>query len=340
MRGEIFLAADIGGTNTRVGIFHQDARPLFLKSANTRRKHPYSVLKEAVDEAKRRKIKISGACIGAAGPIENEETALMHVKLTNAKPTISVRKLQRIIGTEKVMLINDFEAVAYGLNALRKGEAIYIAKKRIVPRRPKAIIGAGTGLGKAYLYYDGCRKYYAPLPSEEGRAPIIIRDEGELKLLSFIKKSQRKKMVCWEDIVSGQGILNAYRFLCKDMKNRGQREKEVGRQIDSAEDKARIISQNRKQDRCCEAAFDLFSRFYARFARLSAISILPYGGLYITGGIARNNPNIVRSDAFRDEWNAHDEIESIIRKIPLLLVKDDNLGMRGATFCASKNFGR
>src|SRR3989338_10029705 len=101
-------------------------------------------------------------------------------------------------------------------------------------------------------------------------------------------------------------------------------------------DKASIIAEYRKSDRACRETFAIFTRIYARFVRNSMLASLPYGGAYIAGGIAMKNPDILTSKEFRKELYKKAVYSDIIKKIPLFLIADQGIGMKGAAFLAQR----
>ncbi len=329
------LGADIGGTNTSIGVFSHALRPLLTLSFRTRETSPYAALKRAATLAKAGGIHIRAACVSVAGPVGNNK-----VKLTNSPYSLSMQGIRKASGIGNVHIINDFEAAAYGIDLTSSSGLIPLSGSMPRKNALKAVIGAGTGLGKALLYYDLRGKMYRSLPSEEGHTQIIIANKEELALLEFIKKRKtwkRETAAYWDDVRSGRGISMLYEYIIQ--KNSGhpltKKESMTKQEIMKAGDKAAAISSHRKDDRLCREAFALFARFYARFARTTALSALPYGGLYIAGGIAAKNIDIFSSRAFKGEWENAGEMKPLLAKIPLFAVKDTALGVRGAAWCAA-----
>lgn len=181
------LGADIGGTNTRIALFTPQLKEILSERYKTVGKNPYVALSAMNEFAMRNSISIKSACIAVAAPVVKDEA-----KLTNAKITISLKGIQRALGVKKAILINDFEAMALGITVLRKHEATALNKIQPEKNGVKAIIGAGTGLGKAILAYNDKEKIFIPLQSEEGHAQISIADKEEYGLLEFIKKMKKR----------------------------------------------------------------------------------------------------------------------------------------------------
>ena len=320
------LGMDVGGTSTSVGIFDKKLRQVLSFRWGTKHAHPYSSIKMAAAEAKRGGMAIKAAGIAVAGPVQKGKATL-----TNAGISLSLGKFKKILKVKNAVMLNDFEAVAYGLDAIGTSGMVALTKNKPAKKGVKVVLGAGTGLGKAVLYFDGKKGHYAPLRAEEGHTAIAMATKEEFALLEFIKK-RKKADVVWEDALSGRGIAAIHNFLQQKNKIRGK----VADEIALSRDKASIIAEYRKSDRACRETFAIFTRIYARFVRNSMLASLPYGGAYIAGGIAMKNPDILTSKEFRKELYKKAVYSDIIKKIPLFLIADQGIGMKGAAFLAQR----
>jgi glucokinase len=113
-----------------------------------------------------------------------------------------------VIGCDRVRLMNDLEATAYGALFLSPNELQTLNAGS--PRRGhRAVIAAGTGLGQAFLFWDGMR--YRPVATEGGHADFAPRDEQEVELLYFLRK--RYSRVSYERLLAGPGLVNIFNFL-------------------------------------------------------------------------------------------------------------------------------
>jgi glucokinase len=320
------LGMDIGGTNTSIGIFDKKYRQVGIYANKTKEMHPYEALKNAINDSKKKGNSIIAAGFAVAGPVKNGR-----VHLTNAGLSLTLKQFKSILKMNNAVMLNDFEAVAYGLNALTSADAIALTKNKPKEKSVKVVLGAGTGLGKAILYYDGERKVHAPLSAEEGHCAIAISSEEEFDLMEFIKK-RKKADVVWEDVLSGRGIATAYEFVIGNSPSNSS--SEVKKEVAKSNDKARTISAYRKTDPACKKAFALFSIIYARFIRNSMLQSLSYGGVYVSGGIAIRNPDILKSKEFRNELYKKAVYRGIVKKIPLFVFSHTSMGLKGAAFAA------
>src|SRR3989344_4532999 len=150
------LGGDIGGTNTNLGVFGvKNNLPGLILSFHFK-SNELKGLHDAVNETlayiqEKRKIKITKACFAVAGVLSpNKDFA----KVTNAKWDVSKNLLLKKTKLKDLILINDFEAVGYGINMLSKKDIAIIKKAKKNPKAPILVVGAGTGLGKTMLVYD------------------------------------------------------------------------------------------------------------------------------------------------------------------------------------------
>ncbi|MBU0496633.1 MAG: glucokinase [Candidatus Thermoplasmatota archaeon] len=336
---DVVLGADIGGTHTILtigGLYNKKITLLVsfhFKTQTLDSVNPaiYEVLKYAKTEYN---YEITNACLGAAGIISPDQT---QAELTNVPWNISTRELQQHTSLHNILLINDFQTLGYGINIINHTNPHEILQiptdnNHSFSQATKAILGAGTGLGKTIILYSETEKIYLPYPSEGGHADCPLYTTEEHELAQYIKKQKHNaKPLTYEDILSGGGIGWIYSYLRKHNNNPSSI---YTSQIDNATDKADKISQYRHQDTTCQQTFSYLARFFGRCAKNFALDILPTGGLYIAGGIAIKNQDILFNQEFlREYYNAYHRTE-LLKTMPLYLITDPYLGQRGACFAA------
>jgi glucokinase len=109
-----------------------------------------------------------------------------------------------------VTILNDFAGIGYGLLALNESDMTVIQKAKVINGAPKAVIGAGTGLGQALLAYDGFN--YNVLPTEGGHSDFAPRSLIEYELMKYNKETHGIGRVSAERVVSGSGLPTTYAF--------------------------------------------------------------------------------------------------------------------------------
>lgn len=308
------IASDIGGTSSRFAHFVADENGdlelvsnVWLKTGEAK---SFAELLEQLratdfglrfDEA-------DFAAFAVAGPIEDG----VRCSPPNIKWSIDLLDAQKQFGIRRAALLNDFLAQAYSAASPigKRARCILSGENR---QGTIAVIGAGTGLGKALLVRqrDGS---YIGVPSEGGHATFGPESEEELGLFAFMRPRVKSDYPSWEDLVSGRGLSSIHAFL-------------TGEDIAPAEVAAKFDTATK--------TFEWASRFYGRACRNFALETLAVGGVYLAGGVAAKNPGLILSDVFRDSfWNSavHGEL---LREIPVYLIEDEQSGLWGAAFYAS-----
>lgn len=319
----VVLAGDIGGTNSRLGLFRADHHPCRLIFEKTFLSKNYSGLQAILREFLRGQ-KIASACFGVAGPVTRGI-----VKATNLPWLIDIRSVQKELSLRKVEIINDLVANAYGICMLKKShfQVLNTGKKR---RGNAAIISAGTGLGEAVLFWNGNK--HVPSPSEGGHVEFGPRNELEIELVQYL--IDRFGRVSYERILSGEGLFNLYQFLT-DAKKFDDEPEWLSKRI-QREDPASVISETAKQkrNRLCVKALDMFTSIYGAAAANLALQVMAVGGVYLGGGIA---PKIIwklKDGTFMKAFKNRGRLSEIIAQIPVKVILNEMAALLGAAYHA------
>jgi glucokinase len=141
----LILLADIGGTNTRLAVTPTDRFDLRNFRVFSSPAYPdfESVVERYLSEEKLSGL--NGAALAPAGPIEGDR-----FQLTNCPwPMTQSASVSKVLGAEHVLLLNDFEAVAYGIGHLPAKDLVKLGGGVTKPGWPMIAVGPGTGLGMA-----------------------------------------------------------------------------------------------------------------------------------------------------------------------------------------------
>lgn len=197
----MILAGDIGGTNTRLGLFTPERGPNAPIAKKKYQSKAFSGLEEIVrsflNEQQLLADSLDRASIGVAGPVKNNQATI-----TNLPWVIRGDSLVQATGIRQVSLLNDLEAMAYAIPELDESMIKTINRGVHVSKSVKALIAPGTGLGEVFLTWNGTR--YQPHSSEGGHTEFGPRNELEIALLSYMLK--RQEHVSYEWVCSGIGI--------------------------------------------------------------------------------------------------------------------------------------
>jgi glucokinase len=279
------------------------------------------------------------ACFAIAGPVV-ENTA----KLTNLSWFLDTERLSKELGIERISLINDFAAVGYGIFGLTKQDLLTLQVGKYQSAAPMAIIGAGTGLGQGFLIKQG--QGYQVFPSEGGHADFAPRNQLEFELLKYILTKYDIQRVSVERVVSGLGIISIYQFL-RDRKIATESpaianavrtwEQEAGKSEKTVDPGALIGNAAlEKSDRLSEQTMQLFIEAYGAEAGNLALKLLPYGGLYIAGGIAPKILPLIQDGSFLTNFTQKGRMGSLLEEIPVLMILNQQVGLIGAALSASR----
>jgi glucokinase len=218
------------------------------------------------------------------------------------------------------------QANGYGISELT-AEQIYTLSEgdnRQIGNR--ALISAGTGLGQAFLIWDG--HSYDPYPSEGGHSDFAPRNEDEIDLLRFLRQKYNGR-ISEERVVSGQGLSNVYEFL---REVRGMEEPAWLAERIAAEDPNAVITELAlaAKSEICERALDMFVSAYGAEAGNLALKILSVGGLYVGGGIAPRILEKLKDGTFIKAFTDKGRLSQLLVNIPVRVILESRTALIGA----------
>ncbi len=330
---DIFLAADIGGTNSNFGVFEMRDNnlvlliSLHLKSALVT---DYAlVIKEFVELVRYRyQLHPQGFCLGIAGIVTSDNL----IKPTNLPVTINVAQLREAAGMPHLFCLSDFQICALGIEQLDSSKLIPISQGKTVLHAQRACLGAGTGLGKSTLFWSRAQGRYLAAASEGGHADAIAYTAEERDLFAFVQATRGgSDPVSWENLLAGRGLQAIYRFYASS----GRFQKtEVAELIEREGFKPDLISAYAADDACCAETLVSYTKFYGRCAKNYALEAVALGGMYIAGGIAAKNIDIFRKSYFMEEFTKADKHQEALKNIPVFVIADYNVSLYGAALAA------
>lgn len=322
------LVADIGGTNANFGIaqiIDDDATLLFsihFKSQEiTNFTNVVQDLLKYVEDTYA--LHIKSACFAAAGVVTPKQN---FCKPTNLDITIDARDIKKHTGLECAFIVNDFEVVGFGISRIDPKELVVAQRGNEFKRGNKAILGAGTGLGKSILRWSNSAQRYIPVASEGGHADFAAQNQIELDLVNFIRRCEAYSCnVSWENVLSGNGIKRIYAFF-------GHYKKYDKQDITLSKDGPHPdeIFKSRNRDKRCWDTFELYTTLYARCAKNWALDALALGGVYIAGGIASHNVEMFKMNNFLKEFVNCGKQQTLLKSMPIWIIADYDVSLYGA----------
>lgn len=328
IRHSTYLIGDIGGTNARF-IFKKANKSVQESEAfkevvlETKKYQTLIDCLKAALEGIDRALYPTVFCMGIAGPTKGDT-----IKITNAQwPEFNPEHVREEMKFQHIKILNDFEANGYGVLAMDNTHYIQINKAPVVAGAPKALIGAGTGLGECVLTKSSKCKNYDIYPCEGGHTDFAPRTDLEFGFMMHIKESLNLDRVSVERCVSGPAIPLLYEYLRNTLtdlesplyaKNNKPENKEI---IDAGKD---------KKDPVCEKVVDSFLSMYGAEAGNLALKVLPFGGVYLLSGITQTlKDKIIKEDIFMNNFLKKGRMRTLLEKVPIFIA-DDSIGLIGA----------
>lgn len=315
------LVGDIGGTKTTLAITSADGSPKEFLIKQTFPSREFKSLEELTTLfLKGRTEVITKASFGIAGPVINKQ-----VKATNLPWTIKEEVLSEVLRVP-VSLINDLTATAHAVPFLREEDLLTLNKGNPVKNGSLAVIAPGTGLGEAFLVWDG--KRYIPFPSEGGHSDFAPVDELQIKLLAYL---QRKfSHVSYERLSSGKGLPNIYAFLKEE--NIAAEPDWLRTQLENAPDQTPVISRvaiDGKADIAIKT-LALFTQILAAEAGNLALKVMSNGGLYLGGGIPPRILPFLTNEDFLSAFQNKGRFVSFLENVPVHVIRNSETALIGA----------
>ncbi|WP_421704027.1 glucokinase [Aliiroseovarius sp.] len=302
------LLADIGGTNTRVAL----ARGAELLPDTIRRfrnaDHDSldSVLGAYLQSEGRPDC--AGACVAVAGPVRDGEA-----RLTNLDWTISKTSLARAARAEVVAVLNDLQAQGYALGYLPDEAVIPIHTGTPAPGARMLVVGIGTGFNCAPVH-TGTDTRHVP-PAEAGHVSLPIRTAEERDLADYLDRSYGFASV--EEVLSGRGLGQLQSWLAK-------------RQGDPRDmDSAAVLAGAEAGDAHALEVLTMFVRLLGRVTGDLALMHLPYGGIFLVGGMSNAVAPWLPRLGFAETLADKGRFSNLSNSFPVSVVSDDCAALIG-----------
>ncbi|HEX7192289.1 MAG TPA: glucokinase [Thermoanaerobaculia bacterium] len=305
------IAGDIGGTKVLLRIVEDGkvAREQRFESAE------YKTFDDMLRAFITEPAPIDAGCFAVAGPVFEDRA-----EVTNTGWVMSSAALAKAFSIGRVLLINDFYAVALGVPLLAPGDLVSLNAGTRVEKAPIAILGAGTGLGEAALVHDGTK--YNVVPGEGGHADFAPQNEEQSRLFGTLLKKYGH--VSWERLLSGMGLVNIDDFLRSITRPYDER---IPMEIATLADQGDAIA-NR--------TFEIFVDIYGAEAGNMALRLLARGGVFLAGGIAAKNMRHFTNGRFLEAFVRKGRFTDVMHSIPIDVIVNPSVGLLGAVEAARR----
>jgi glucokinase len=311
-----WLLADIGGTNARFGLVHADGAPVvdvvsFKCGDHESPQAAAGLYLEQLTRRDGKAVRPQSMALALATPIVGDT-----VKMTNSAWIVSRTELANALGARRVLLLNDFEALALALPLLDDEQTRWIGAARADRRWPMAVIGPGTGLGvsSCVLVNGG----WIALAAEGGHVTAAAADDFEGDVLRVLRGELVH--VSAEHLMSGVGLPLLHRAVCAV---RGAPFQPL-----DAEGITRAAREHGDAD--CRATLDTFCAMLGTFAGNVALTVGARGGVFVAGGIVPRLGELFITSRFRERFEAKGRFAAYMARIATGLIVAPHAALTGA----------
>ncbi|MFA7381920.1 MAG: glucokinase [Desulfurivibrionaceae bacterium] len=321
-----FLAGDLGGTKALLALYVTTGQGYALVREQRFASGDYDDFSGIIaDFLRGSELHPQTAAFGVAGPVAGGRA-----RMTNLDLLLDQDVLREQFQLAEVILLNDLVAVAKAVSILSPEDLLVVNAGTVAPRGSMAVLAPGTGLGEAYLCWNG--KDYTAFPSEGGHADFAPTSELELGLLSFLRAAHDH--VSYELVCSGKGIPNIYRYLTQG----------AGMQVPPAFQEALAAAPDfnpvllgqalAKEGEVARLTLEIFFSVLAAEAGNMALKFLSAGGLYLGGGMLPRLLSVFDSKRFMERFTAKGRMAGILSVIPVKIITTDRVALNGAALTA------
>ena len=310
MDNTLFLLADIGGTNTRVALSNGVA--LIPETIRRYRNAEFDGLDTVLRTylAAHHGLEPQAVCVDVAGPVKDGRA-----RLTNLDWDISTPALSATVGTTRVAILNDLEAQGYALEYIAADDlALVRAGHKAPPDAAKLVVNIGTGFNATPVFSTAGGWLVAK--SESGHANMPVRDAADLRLCDYI--AHRHGFTAIDDVLSGRGLVRIYEWLSH----------EAG--LEHTASSVEIIDgcQSGTDPRAVETVA-CFTRLFALVTGNLALTQLPFGGIYLVGGLSSAILPFMDQFDFEGAFLDKGRFGSFMEAFPIHVVQDDYAALKG-----------
>ncbi len=307
---QLSLVADIGGTNTRVAL--ADGRRVLGDSIRRYSNADFPGLESVLSRyiAEEGDIDTKAACVAVAGPVRDGKATM-----TNLDWTIDAATLARATKAETTAILNDLQAQGHALGHIAADNLLPVLTGPAAgPEATRLVIGVGTGFNASAVFETGRGRFVAP--SESGHINLHARTEADLRLCQFVETAHGFPGV--EDVLSGRGLERVYAWLGH----------EAGDGREAAASAIMAACADGSDPRATHA-LRVFIAFLGSVAGNLALIHLPFGGIYLIGGVARAVTPYLWPLGFGGAFRDKGRFAGFMGNFPVTVIEDDFAALTG-----------
>lgn len=311
------ILADIGGTNTRVAL--ADGAMVRLDSIRRFPNAEYQSRGQDIAHVLRDYLaqtgaSVTGVCVAAAGPVQDGVATM-----TNLDWVMDAPKLSSATGARKVAILNDLQAQGQALGHIPAGNLRRVIEGPVKTGAAMLVVGLGTGVNAAPVH-PGARGRVVP-PSECGHVNMPVRSEEDFRLARFIEARLAGEgevpHAGVEEVLAGRGLANLHAFAAQ----------EAGRvaSLTSAE----VLAALAAGDATAAHAARLYVHILAQTLADLALIHLPYGGIYLIGGMSRAMTPHFATFGLTEGFREARRVDLLQKDFSVTVVEDDYAALTG-----------
>lgn len=311
------LLADIGGTNTRVAL--ADGTKVRLDSIRRFSNAEYQARGQDIahvlsDYLAQTGASVSGVCVAAAGPVQDGVATM-----TNLEWVMDAPKLSAATSAGKVAILNDLQAQGQALGHIPAENLRTVIAGPVKSGASMAVVGLGTGVNAAPVH-PGPQGRVVP-PSECGHVNMPVRTEEDFRLARFIEARLSAEgdvpHAGVEEVLAGRGLANLYAFAASEAgQNATLSSAEVLKALDAA-------------DPLAIHAARLYVHILGQMLADLALIHLPYGGLYLIGGMSRAMLPHFGRFGLETSFREARRVDLLLKDFSVTVVEDDYAALTG-----------
>jgi glucokinase len=304
------LVADVGGTNTRVAL--ADGSVLLPETVTKYRNSDYPGLDTVLElYVQEKQVDCKAAAAAIAGPVRDGKGTL-----TNLDWSIDANTLARATKAETVSVLNDLQAQGYGVGLITGENLIEVSAGRAAqPGATSLVVGVGTGFNAAPVFHNAGGRLVPP--SESGHINLPPRTESELRLYRYIEE-RHGGFASVEDVLSGRGLERVYAWHAF----------EAGQTVHKSAADIMTACASRDDPLALETVAT-FNRLLGTVAGNLALIYLPFGGIYLIGGVARAVSTYFQETGFIEQFRNKGRFSDFMDAFPVSVIADDYAALTG-----------
>jgi len=306
------LIADIGATNTRCALLDDKGHVLSPETFENTDFTGVSGLLEVYLDHRRASDRPRRAAIAIAAPVTDDKVSMLNIDWQ-----VSQTALKAELALHRLIMVNDFAAVAWGLPSLTSKDRQQLCGGDPPARSPMAVLGPGSGLGVAGLIpsSDG----WTAISSEGGHTTMAASTDEEAEVIARIR--DKIGHCSAERVLSGPGLVQMYVTL-SEIAGRGTAT------IKAAD----VTALARQKEPLARQTVNMFLALLATQASNLVLTLGARGGLYIAGGIMPRLMEFVAQSPFQERFVAKGRYRAYMESVPAYVITDELPAFRGLKY--------